>query len=930
MNQPVSPVSPTSGVWQSWLDAAPVPLAVANGLGNVVYANPQWLQLSGKSLQTIIGAKISTLFEIPENHLAPHNLKTAHGKRVRLLHAKEASVPRILQVGVCGDDFVLGLHPAPQLRSPSMQECRICFPPFETTCGIPMLFLDATAFPRCVSGAFETHYGWSIKSLLTPEGQRALEPLMRHIHASQTMRQGYSEEFPFLTLEGKNRHIRCVPLPLDGKQGVHSGTAVFLIDETAHYRTERFYRENEERFRLLVDNIREVLWIHDVREEKIIYVSPSYEYVYGRSTASLYLDARSFLEAVHPDDRQRVENGLSKLYKQKSSLDIEFRIALPDGGQRWILSRQYPVLDAQGEVYHSVGVAEDISSRKNAEERLQKKALINKRIADITKKLIGGKSTLDSMCGLIFDLGIEATHSEQGFVAFFPDAPNGKAAVLDAKQCTVKRDTIGVNRNSDFAHLLERCIDSREPIFSNGPHQLPPLTPMPPSALASRRFIAAPAVFNEEPLGLLAVAESSRDYTALDLQLVKQLADFLAIAVYGARSRQHLQDAIIAAESASQAKSDFLANISHELRTPLNGVMGMLQLLYTTPLDQEQKNYTDTAHTSCRALLAIINDLLDLTVMESGESRILNAPFSLKKLLRSIDLLYHQQFLAKKLQFSIRYQDAPDQVIGDMNRLRQILLNLLSNALKFTASGSVTLDVIPLPETSDSITLLFCVTDTGIGITREKITCVFEQFTQAESSFSRRFGGLGLGLSIVKRLVDRMGGSIELFSEEGMGTEVHCVMRFQIPNRYPSALPSWQKIPTAPSNHATVLVVEDNQMNRTMLQRMLEKLNYGCQLAENGHKALDVLENHKIDGILMDIEMPLLNGLETTRLIRAHLNPAIRELPIIALSAHTKPDDDDPFWDAGMNSYLAKPVSIASLREILHKHIPLVEDNAAE
>ena len=373
--------------------------------------------------------------------------------------------------------------------------------------------------------------------------------------------------------------------------------------------------------------------------------------------------------------------------------------------------------------------------------------------------------------------------------------------------------------------------------------------------------------------------------------------------------------------SASQAKSEFLANMSHEIRTPMNGVLGMLQLLQKTTLDREQQEYVETALSSGTSLLKIISDILDFSKIEAGKIDLEIRPFCVEAVIRSIAASFDTLINHDQVTFKTYIEnDLPSHVIGDETRLRQILFNLIGNAIKFTARGEVTARLSCSATSGGNIRLDFEIKDSGIGIPPKVIATIFDPFVQADSSFRRRYSGTGLGLSIAKRLVELMHGEISVNSEVGRGTTISFFIIVQPATNvhYEKNRPDVVVANNVQSKH--VLVVEDEHINAMVVSAMLKKMGHTATVVDNGYKALDMLRKKRFDCILMDIQMPEMDGIETARAIRQNSCDNCSEIPIIALTAHAMKGDKELFLEAGMNDYLTKPVEIDDLQNVLKKY----------
>ncbi len=390
--------------------------------------------------------------------------------------------------------------------------------------------------------------------------------------------------------------------------------------------------------------------------------------------------------------------------------------------------------------------------------------------------------------------------------------------------------------------------------------------------------------------------------------------------------RKRIEDALrqskVQAEVANKSKSEFLANMSHEIRTPLNGILGMLQLLDTTAPNEEQKEYILAAVKSTSRLTRLLSDILDISRIEAGKMQIVEAQFEFFSLERSILELFSQASTKKKLQLTFTVSpEVPHWLIGDEARLRQVLFNLVGNAIKFTEKGHVGVEASVVHTRKGSCRVLFSVEDTGIGIPDERLKDIFDAFVQGDDTYRRNFQGAGLGLSIVRRIVSLMDGCISVDNTEGGGTTFYFSLPFKLPIAGSEAL----EVPLEPHDLPTraplsILIAEDDMVTARMTEKLLTKRGYHAVVATNGLETLDLLAKWDFTLILMDIQMPVMDGVEATKAIRSSTALGVKaNIPIIAMTAYAMTGDKEKFFAAGMNEYISKPVDMKELLAIIEK-----------
>lgn len=426
-------------------------------------------------------------------------------------------------------------------------------------------------------------------------------------------------------------------------------------------------------------------------------------------------------------------------------------------------------------------------------------------------------------------------------------------------------------------------------------------------------------------LGLIELEDMN---TTLRLMLVGFLSGGSFLSLIQAEHTRLLRFQATQAAVRNQATSEFLTTMSHELRTPMNAVISAGTLLNMTTLSEQQQNYVSKQEAASRHMLGLINNVLDLARIDNSQLPLENVPFRLQDIIQQVELLLGEQASAKQLPLDLDNQVAPpyDYLLGDPTRLTQILVNVVSNAIKFTHQGRVSLQITPAWVADHRACLTFKIKDTGIGIAPEQQAAIFQPFTQASRSTARQYGGSGLGLAISRKLVANMGGSLKLTSQFGKGSVFSFTLTFTVHTATDTATENAQPPPITqamPLVGTRILLVDDDSLNRFFGQELLQTLGVSVMTASSGRKALQLLQQQHIDLVLMDVSMPDMDGYETTRRLRAL--PRFAELPIVALTAHTTPGERERCLAAGMNDYLPKPFGLEQLQGVICQALGAVE-----
>jgi len=515
---------------------------------------------------------------------------------------------------------------------------------------------------------------------------------------------------------------------------------------------------------------------------------------------------------------------------------------------------------------------------------------------------------------------LELTKSRFGYIYYYNEET--KEFTLNTwskdvmKECTViEPKTL---YHLDKTGIWGETVRQRKPLIVNNFQSPHPLKKgYPKGHVELTRFLTVPIFIDDKIEAVIGVANKETDYDDADIrQLILMMNTVWRIAE---RKRQEieLQKAKEDAEQANRAKSIFLANISHELRTPLNLILGMTTLLFNTQNEEDKKDYLLAIKSSGESLLNIINDILDITKIEDGKLELVDTVFEIDHFINQCNAMFKPIAEAKGISFHFyRDENLPVTLIGDPIRLRQALDNLIYNGIKFTEKGSVSVTISLKEIVENKAVLLFTVADTGIGIPQDKISIIFDKFTQVDETSTRLFGGTGLGLNICKEIVKMMDGEINVDSQSDKGSVFSFTVQFKIcKDNMIEQMIMKDFMTNSNSKSFNILIAEDNFLNQKVTKMLLSNLGHVVTIVENGRQAVELLKEQSFDIIFMDIHMPIMNGIEATRIIREKsLAP---NTPIIALTASAMRDDVALYLKAGMSGVVNKPINLKELKNAL-------------
>lgn len=717
--------------------------------------------------------------------------------------------------------------------------------------------------------------GTSLLQYLPDEMAKQVKENIQQVLAGKTM-----DSIRLIRTPSGNNWYRSYFSPLKEKDGTISGILIVTHDVTELKQNEEKSRASEQKIKSMLSNTQEGFFLINP-DFTISLVNEAGRKDMKRITGTECEEGMLFTDFITPENKRKFHE-IFQLILEGNHYEAETHVKTSEGESLWFYSSYFPVKDEQENITAVCCISKDITERKLVDRALQK---IREEKEEYQFRL---QSILDNTPLIIFikDLNGKYLLVNRSFREFLS---------LEENQVIGKTDF-----DFEKPEIARQYKEADERVISTLKDAVLEETVQKPDGTHNLMIVKFPLFDKDKKIyGIGGIATDITDKV---------------------QQQQKLIEAKKKAEAAEQLQEQFLANMSHEIRTPMNGIIGMTNVLMNTPLTPEQDEFVQIIRQSSDNLLKLINDILDLSKIKAGKLTIEKIPFNLREVLDNTLAAFKVKAKEKNIRLSFLYDHAlPEQVISDPLRLTQIMTNLLSNAFKFTDKGSIEVNVKMISRNQDRVTLCFEVTDTGIGIPADKLNHIFENFEQAAEETTRKYGGTGLGLSITRKLVNMLGGEIEVKSELHKGATFRFVLEMPVGNSVSQEEKETSTEKPAANNLAgkTILVVEDNEVNQKVITHILKRAHIRTILANNGKEAVTLLEEgENVDLIILDLQMPVMNGFQTATYIRQKLK---RNTPIIAMTASALRNEKLKCFELGMNEYLTKPFAPADLFQHLKR-----------
>lgn len=651
------------------------------------------------------------------------------------------------------------------------------------------------------------------------------------------------------------------------------------------------------------------------------YVSPGCKSLTGYSADDVVNNKKIFFgDIIHPDDKKKIWDNIQSAIKRKRHYLIEYRIINKNGEIKWVSEKGRAQFDKDDKIVNLSGFISDISKGKNAEINLKRELQLSEAIAQIGMLLLQDSITPIDVSRLVQQYLREYTNSAVSLI-YVPSDNNTGFTLFNHESPEEMYAVYPENYPNEKNIFIQEHFENPEPIVYNEQHKAY-LPGYQEQDIELERMISIPAYTNEKLTSILVLGNSQKPYDQETVATAQRFIHMFSLALYKLKAEETLQDAKERAEESDRLKSLFLSNMSHEIRTPMNAIVGFAEMLQDTDLDREQKNrFLDVIIKSGDNLLRLINDIIDISKIEAGQLKFIYSDCLVNEMINDLETYFKQELVRLKkphLQVftQLGHPGSDFAIYTDVDRVKQVLNNLIGNAIKFTDEGFVEFGYKLIPGVIE-----FYVRDSGIGIAPDKQEIIFERFGQVREAVSRNQTGTGLGLTISKNIVERLGGTIWVDSYPGEGSTFYFSLPIRVSNskkKIQASEPGQAKTNSVDFHGKTILVVEDVDTNYLYLNSLLSKYNCKVIRATNGMKAIEMCQqDSSIDLVLMDIELPLLNGYKATTEIKK-FRPG---LPIIAQTAFAMTGERERSKEAGCDDYLSKPIRKEDLLAVITKYL---------